>query len=96
MSGARQRDGIGVERHRMFSTREGQNPSSSPHGLPKRVQRVVKRRILRLQPRKGKKQVGNRERGCRSAGSGWQKSVGRIAVLMRNRECLAQGRSVSR
>ena len=38
-------------------------------------------------------QVGNRERGCSQAGSGWQKSVGHIAVFTRNREHLARGRA---
>jgi len=42
-------------------------PSSSTHGPPKRVQRVVKRRILRSHRSQGRtKQVGNQGRGYRS------------------------------
>jgi len=81
--GARSDRGSGVEKT-PATRREGENPSSSPHGPPKRVQRVVKRRILRSHRSQGRtKQVGNRGRGYRQEGSGWQKSVGHIAGLTR-------------
>lgn len=58
--------GSGVEKTPP-TRREGENPSSSPHGPPKRVQSVVKRRILRSHRSQGRtKQVGNRGRGYRS------------------------------
>jgi len=69
------------------AAREGEQPSPLPHGPPKRVQRVVKRRTHRshrtaLNSRAGRSKVGNRERGCRfRKKSGWQKSVGRIVTL---------------
>jgi hypothetical protein len=69
------------------AAREGENPSSLPHGPPKRVQHVVKRRTLRshrtgLKNLSRTKQVGNGEHGYRfRKKSGWQKSVGRIVTL---------------
>jgi len=62
------------------AAREGQHPSSLPHGPPKRVQYVVKRRILRSPPFtsvKGTKQVGNRERGYGFRKKEWLAEVGR-------------------
>jgi len=82
----RERDsvrGSGVQKHQRPGARV-KYLSSSPHGPPKRVQRVVKRRILRShrsQGRTSRSETGSA--GTGQAGSGWQKSVGHIAGLTR-------------
>lgn len=59
---------LGSDAQKAATTRrEGKYPFSPPHGLPKRIQRVVKRRILRSHHTFGcgPKRVGSQERGYR-------------------------------
>ena len=64
--------------------REGENPSSLPHGPPKRVQRRRETTDPPIAPSpRGRDQAGRKPRArVQVQGeSGWQKSVGRIAAV---------------